>query len=316
MIKMTQPSTVNKTFDTSLVDVQCSFSSTDTNTSGSSAKENTQPSDKPRSTSPFKIVPTEQLYEQWAGTYDTDGNVLQAVDDVQLYRLLPDFVSLIRSNFDSKRNVKEPLKILDLGCGTGRNTLKLLQSTWDTDVEIFGWDSSLAMLQIAQSKCESARPFQSPKSTLKLEVRDIANLDSIPEQFAGFFDGLISTLVLEHIPLETFVGTLDKVLRPGAHALITNMHQYMGAVSGAGFKTASGERFKATSYIHTWQDTALAAEAAGLEVIDEVVEAAVEKNLIDGGSCNGVVVEKGRVAERARKWIGTKIWYGMVLRKK
>lgn len=313
---MTQPSTVNKSFDTSLVDVQRSFSSTDTNTSGSSAKENVQSSDKPRNASPYNTVPTEQLYEQWASTYDTDGNVLQAVDDVQLHQLLPKFVRLTCSTSRSGRNAGAPLKILDLGCGTGRNTLKLLQSSWNTDVDVFGWDSSRAMLEIAQSKYEAVRSSRSPQPTLKLEFQDIASLDSVPEKYNGFFAGLISTLVLEHIPLEAFTGILARVLKPGGYALITNMHQDMGALSRAGFKTASGERFKATSYIYTPQETVLAAEAAGFEIIDDVAEVAVDNSLIDGGVLNGVVVEKGMVAERARKWMGTKVWYGMILRKR
>ena len=314
---MTQPLSLNKTFDTSLVDVQRSFSSTDTNTSGSSVKENARPAEKPRNSSPYKTVPTEQLYEQWASTYDTDGNVLQAVDDIQLQTLLPKFVRLTLHDGSSKANAGRPLEILDLGCGTGRNTLKLLTGPWETDVDVYGWDGSRAMLDIAGAKCNEVQESRTITAKLmELEVRDFASVESVPEKYASFFDGLISTLVLEHIPLATYFGIIAKVLKPGSYALITNMHQDMGALSRAGFKTESGERFKATSYIYTPEENVAAAEATDFEVIGEVNEVAVEANLIDGGPVNGVMVEKGMVAERARKWIGTKVWYGMILRKR
>jgi SAM-dependent methyltransferase len=319
---MTQPTSLSKTFDTSLVDVQQSFSSTETNTSGSSGKENTQPMEQPTSSSsgpakrepsPFRTIPTDQLYEHWASTYDTDGNVLQACDDVQLQSLLPKFVRSTRIN---NYPAAQTLQILDLGCGTGRNTRKLLQADWDADVNLVGWDVSQAMLEIAKTKCDVVPKSGKHHVSFELSVRDLASVESVPNAYANFFDGLISTLVAEHIPADTFLGIVAKVLKPGAHALITNMHQDLGALSKAGFKTASGERFKATSYIHTPRDILDAANAAGLELVGHVGEMAVDPQLIDGGVVNGMKIEKGFVAERARKYVGTKVWFGMMLRKK
>ena len=146
---MTQPSSLTKTFDTSLVDVQCSFSSTETNTSGSSAKENVQPqpsepleSSPDRPPSPFTTISAEELYQNWASTYDTDGNVLQAVDDVQLRSLLPRFVDLLYQNRHGGSS--NQLRIPDLGCGTCRNTLNLTQLPWTdvNSVKIVGWDGA------------------------------------------------------------------------------------------------------------------------------------------------------------------------------
>lgn len=312
---MTHPNSLTKTFDTSLIDVQRSFSSTDTNTSGSSGKENVRPTDLPptkRETSPYTSVPTEQLYEQWASTYDTDGNVLQAVDDVQLHRLLPEFVRMTCNHNDSASGA---LKILDLGCGTARNTRKLLQADWEVDVDLVGWDSSGAMLDIARTKCEAVSTPSKHKIKLDLCVRDLASVNSVPDLYTSFFDGLISTLVLEHIPADTFFAIVSKVLKPGSYALITNMHHHLGALSRAGFKTASGERFKATSYIYTPQDVVHAAAEAGLSLVGEVIEGTVDSRLIDGGVVDGLNVEKGTVTDRARKYVGTKVWFGMVLRK-
>ena len=306
---MTQPSTLSSSFDTSLIDVQQSFSSTETNTSSSSTKEDVKPPDKPHDVSPYKTIPTDQLYEQWASTYDTDGNVLQAVDGIQMKKLLPKFVRLTRNDRDASTEEAAPLRILDLGCGTGRNTLKLLQANWDAGVHIYGWDISQAMLDIAKKKCNELP--HSSKLELTFQEIDLKTSDSVPETYNQYFDGLISTLVLEHIPAETFFNTLAKVLKSGSYALVTNMHHDMGAVSRAGFKTASGERFKGMSYIHTPESTVAAAIAAGLELVGDVDEAGVEADLIDGR-----VVEKGLVADRAKKWVGIKVWFGMILRKR
>ena len=310
--EMSQPTSLTKTFDTSLVDLQRSFSSTETNTSGSSAKENnSQPEQsEPRSSSPYQSVPTEVLYSQWASTYDTDGNVLQAVDDIQTQHILPELVELTRQ---SRSNTTTPFNILDLGCGTGRNTSKLLQAAWERDVQIAGWDSSQAMLEIAKTKCKSPTP-----KTFKVQFDnvDLASVENVPDQYSNSCDALISTLVLEHLEAEVFFRIITKLLKSGCYALITNMHPNMGALTRAGYKTASGERFKATSHIHTVQGTVEAAENAGLEVIGDVREMSVEGKLIDGGIVNGVKVERGQVAERARKWVGTTIWYGMILRTK
>jgi SAM-dependent methyltransferase len=227
--------------------------------------------------------------------------------------LLPEFVRL---TCNSKKSAAGTIKILDLGCGTGRNTRKLLQADWNVDVEIVGWDGSQAMLDIAQSKCDAARRSGKQKVALELDVLDLASLNLVPESHTNAFDGLISTLVLEHIPADTFFAIVSRVLKSGSYALITNMHQDLGALSRAGFKTASGERFKATSYIYTPQDVVDAARVAGLELIGEVGEMAVDDKLIDGGVINGVKVEKGTVTDRARKYVGTNVWFGMMFRKK
>lgn len=314
---MSQPLSVSQTFDASLVDLQKSFSSTDTNTSGASAKENFIPTmhQVGRSPSPCSSVSTETLYNQWATTYDHDGNVMQAIDDTQLHELLPAFVQLASQTSAASNDRSHGLKILDLGCGTGRNTVKLLQSSWHGPVDISGWDGSQAMLEVARTKCEAAVAHRQNVG-IELEQVDISRLENVPARFANHFDGLISTLVLEHIPIEIFFGILAKVLKPGAYALVTNMHENMGKLSRAGYKTASGERVKATSYIYSVPETLEAAANAGLSVIGDPKEAAVDEQMIDGGVVRGVKFEKGQVTERARKWVGTTIWYGLLLQKK
>ena len=167
------------------------------------------------------------------------------------------------------------------------------------------------MLELAREKFH-----QQTDHSVIFDTFDISDPSRIPNTSIGVFDGLISTLVLEHIPIATYFSVISKLLRAGCYAVVTSMHSDMGRLTRAGYKTAEGERFKATSYIYTPAETVEAARAAGLELFGELGEVAVDVRMIDGGVLdNGVRVERGAVAERARKWVGTKVWYGMILKK-
>lgn len=335
---MTQPGHVNQTFDTSLVDihqqaVNRSFSSTETNSSGGSNTadlKKAESSDQPGSTinrasaagpqaEPFTAVTNAQLYDTWAQTYDSDGNVLQAVDDLELERLLPEFVSLVCqaavANKSFNRGEQRMMQVLDFGCGTGRNTVKLLQAGWSDatagesaeslGVEIHGWDASEAMLSIARRKCSSATP-SAPNVHLTptgLQCMDFAvsPLTALDTSFTG----IISTLVLEHLPLRLFFEHIVNLLAAGGYALVTNMHPDMGCSTRAGYKTASGERVKGDSWVHGVEESVRAAQEAGLEVV------AVREKSVDEG-----MIQKGAVGQRGRKWVGIRVWYGFVVKKR
>jgi len=99
---------------------------------------------------PTSYLPTVATYDAWASVYDTDGNILLAVDDMELETLLPSFFTELLNN----RKNEKYLRILDLGCGTGRNTMKILTYPWPEDihVSIVGIDASSGMLDIARRK--------------------------------------------------------------------------------------------------------------------------------------------------------------------
>lgn len=294
---MTQPS-LDTTFDTSLIDIQRSFSSTETNTSGSSGKENV----KPRL---IRMVSTHETYEQWAATYDTDGNILQKVDDLQLEELMPRFAHLVetkvRTDDETKaRAENSQVRIMDLGCGTGRNTVKLLRLPWTALTRITGFDASEAMLAVAQTKCNAV---SHPTAAFSLERRDFGDPTKLHPADIEAFSGLISTLVLEHLPLVTFFSVVRSLLATGGIALITNMHPDMGSSTQAGFRLVSGERVLGTSFVHGVQQTMDAARDAGLVVEGIVDEFDVIQDMIP------------RLGEKGRKWVGRKVWYGLILRR-
>ncbi|KAK6442872.1 hypothetical protein LTR95_000887 [Oleoguttula sp. CCFEE 5521] len=241
---------------------------------------------------------TNNLYRQWASTYDTDGNILQAVDDLQLVNQLPSFVQTLRSSRSDGR-----LRVLDLGCGTGRNTKRLLLTPSSVPLEVTGIDASEAMLAVALEKF--------PEATYHC-LDPFSQTSALPGHLQGYFDGVISTLVLEHLPANVFSSTLATLLAPGGQALVTNMHPDMGSRTGAGFKVGGdGERVRGVSFAHGVEETIKAAENAGLEMVGAAREVEVNEGMMQRWEGRGLE----RTVQRAQKWIGIKVWYGLTVRK-
>jgi SAM-dependent methyltransferase len=271
---------------------------------------------------PTRYVPTVDAYDAWAEVYDSDGNVLQAVDDYELGSgggMMEKFVQEVSRREDQGGS----LKVVDLGCGTGRNTVALLKQDWPTNVkvDITGIDASAGMLSKAAEKLQAAQDSlpaeaQAQRSFHLLKHDFLNPIDAtlpptpLPDHLPGHFGGLITTLVLEHFPLPSFFSVLSSLVRPSGVVLLTNMHHDMGSVSQAGFvsqdeRTGEAIKVRGTSWVHGVQETVGAAKGAGFEVVGEVRERAVDEKMI----------EEGVVGERARKWVGVKLWYGMILRK-
>jgi SAM-dependent methyltransferase len=318
---MTQPS-VNTTFDTSLVDLHpnVSFSTTESDPSDAgmssitqdtstlaqnsfkqdSSQDTPQPSQSvpPKTSTPVQHIGTQDAYDQWASVYDSDGNMLQSIDDDELNTLLPSLLDQVISTSGPT------ISILDLGCGTGRNTARLLSHSWPSSsrISVTGLDFSAGMLNLARTKLA---PLVNPDKNLSLRLEQC---DPFPT--TGTFDpstlhlppqnAIISTLVLEHIPLASYFSTLSSLLAPQGLALVTNMHNDMGSRSQAGFMNAQGIKVRGESWVYSVQETVREAETQGFEVV-QVRERSVQRE----------DVEKG-----VGKWIGCIVWFGIVLRKK
>ncbi|KAL4895891.1 S-adenosyl-L-methionine-dependent methyltransferase [Aspergillus ambiguus] len=248
-----------------------------------------------------QYVETVEAYNKWAQVYDTDGNFLQALDTIEMRRLLPAFLDKV-TNYPQP----SPLKLVDLGCGTGRNTLQLLHRA-PRDAHIVGLDASPGMLDIARDAVRKATDGE--QSNVALDLVDLRQTPlQLPECSRGAA-AVLSTLVLEHIPLGQFFGAAAELLRPGGYLLVTNMHSEMGALSQAGFvDPVTGTKIRPTSYSHTVAETLAAAEAAGFLVED-----------LDGESVRERTVDAALaevLGKRAAKWVGVTVWYGVCFRKK
>ena len=230
--------------------------------------------------------------------YDTDGNFLTALDSFKMQDLLPQFLDLVKGQ---NRNRSEPLKLIDLGCGTGRNT-QSLRAAAPAQTEIVGLDASPDMLDVARSAMNRGMPGSDHVS---LEIYDLDT--SAPPSCVCNATGVISTLVLEHIALARFFECVSAMLQPGGYLLVTNMHPDLGALSQAGFiDPETGTMVRPTSYCHTVADVLESAEKAGFEAVEvggeKVREGAVDEDLAAD-------------FERARKYLGVHVWFGICFRK-
>jgi ubiquinone/menaquinone biosynthesis C-methylase UbiE len=101
-------------------------------------------------------------------------------------------------------------KVLDVGCGTGNNTLLLQKAV---DIQVFGLDSSFGMLAEAQEKAPQISFVH-------------ASADSIPFRPSSF-DMLFMTEVVHHLPsMDDAMQEMSRVLRPdGRLCIVTQSHK-------------------------------------------------------------------------------------------
>ena len=154
----------------------------------------------------------EKAYDTWSSQYDTNENKTRDLDIIATKETLS----------------KYPFsKVLELGCGTGKNTSYLLQKA----EQVIGLDFSEEMLNIARAKIKDTR-VEFRKADLNLNW-DIEN------QFAEL---ITSSLTLEHIQdLGHIFEQAYEKLKANGIFFICELHpfkQYLG--SKARFETEDG----------------------------------------------------------------------------
>ncbi|KAJ5658565.1 uncharacterized protein N7484_002214 [Penicillium longicatenatum] len=275
---------------------------------------------------PVKYMGTVEAYDKWAEVYDTDGNFLQKLDTIEMRALLPRFLDLVNAQSQAQTPGQQ-LKIVDLGCGTGRNTIQLLNAisarqttpaALAAQVEVVGVDASPGMLEVARTAIQSATANNGPGSEqekVSLDVFDLLNPVSdalLPASLQGSgADGVISTLVLEHLPLKEFFENASAIMKIGTYFLVTNMHAEMGAISQAGFTDPqTGVKIRPTSYCHSIPEVLDAAKKVGFQVTNlvEGEDAGVSERAVDEHLSEVL-------GARAKKWVGVKVWFGVCFKK-
>jgi len=184
--------------------------------------------------SSMKVV---AAYEVWSSSYDLDRNLTRDLDE-QISRLVLG---------DRRRR-----SILELGCGTGKNTRWLSQigdCVWATDF-------SLAMIERARKKAAF--------DNVIFTVADVTR--SWPIKTGSI--GLIScNLVLEHISdLPPVFVEAARVLSPRGEFFVSELHpfrQYQGVQ--ARFEH-NGGTVTIPAFVHHVSDFIEAAESAGLSL--------------------------------------------------
>jgi ubiquinone/menaquinone biosynthesis C-methylase UbiE len=181
----------------------------------------------------------KEAYKEWSNQYDTNENKTRDLEAVALRAVL----SKIEIN-----------KVLEFGCGTGKNTVWFEQNA----KEILSADFSEAMIAKAAEKIKSSK--------VQFAVTDINE----PWDFSKEkFDLVSFSLVLEHIQnIEAVFNKINQVTESGAFVYIGELHpfkQYAG--SKARYTTPEGEQI-VTCYTHNVSDFIKAANKYDFSLID------------------------------------------------
>lgn len=163
----------------------------------------------------------QTAYTQWAATYDTDRNLTRDLDQLVTRATL------------AERHYRS---ILELGCGTGKNTRLLAE----IGGRVHGLDFSAGML--AQARTKGFGP------TVTFSEADLTQPWPCADQSV---DLVTCNLVLEHIADLAFIfAEAARTLAPAGHLFICELHpfkQYLG--SKAAFQQDQ-ERIELPAFVH------------------------------------------------------------------
>ncbi len=180
-------------------------------------------------------------YDQWSATYDTAVNSTVACDDLHFPHLWADVTCR---------------DVLEIGCGTGRHTLRLARQ----GNRVTALDLSPGMLAVARDKLKGF--------DVRLLERDIM----AGPLALGLFDAVVCALVMEHIAdVETFFRRVAACLRPGGRFFLSEVEPQRLASGGVArfYDPETGERQELMSFAHTPEAILSAARQAGLTMIAE-----------------------------------------------
>ncbi len=182
----------------------------------------------------------ESSYDRWSAIYDTNRNRTRDLD-----------AQVMRTRFGSSRFHR----VLELGCGTGKNTGMLSEVA--RSVQAF--DFSEGMLTQARTRVRSAN--------VVFHRRDLSNIpwpvETASAELATF------NLILEHIesPNPLFAEAA-RCLAPGGVLHVSELHpfrQYEG--TQARFEDAEGNEVKVAAFTHHVSEFVEAGQRAGMRLV-------------------------------------------------
>lgn len=200
---------------------------------------------------PIDLLTTRDGYDRWAAIYDDEDNALIALEEPQVSRLLGDVTGLA---------------IADIGCGTGRHTLRLAAA----GAHVTALDFSAAMLARARAK-----PHADAVRWVRHDLTQPLPLTN------AAFDRVVCFLVLDHIPDPAgLFAECRRICRPDGFILISVMHPAMmlRGIQARFTDPATGRETRPASCTHQLSDYVMAAVRAGLR-IDHLSEHAVDETL-------------------------------------
>jgi malonyl-CoA O-methyltransferase len=178
-------------------------------------------------------------YNDWAETYDRQPNRTR------------DLAAMALRQFDLKL---EGRKVIEVGCGTGRNTEWLAERA----AELVGLDFSEAMLARARARVNDPR--------VRFVQHDVRANWPLADASA---DVIVAMLILEHVEhLETVFSEAARVLRSGGQFLLCELHPMRQLAGGqAQFSNIrTGEHQCVAAFLHDVSDYVNLGLASGLEL--------------------------------------------------
>jgi len=180
----------------------------------------------------------QKAYNEWSATYDTDENLTRDLDQKVTRE------SLAKLHFDS---------ILEIGCGTGKNTVFLTQ----LGAHVHALDFSEGMIEKARGKVQA--------ENVKFSVADLTQKWPCEDRS---YDLIVCNLVLEHLEDLSFIfSEAFRVLDEKGRFLINELHpfrQYEG--KKARFDKGEGMT-EIRAFVHHISDFFSAASNNGLRLV-------------------------------------------------
>ncbi len=179
----------------------------------------------------------QDAYNEWSDSYDADLNLTRDLDSKLTRELLAGL---------------QPDSILELGCGTGKNTSFLAQ----IGRQVEAVDFSHGMIQKAREKVKA--------ENVTFLTMDITQ----PWKFADTsFDLVICNLVLEHIQDLSFVfSEAARCLKPKGQFFINELHPFRQYDGKKARFSRDEETIEVDAFVHHISDFTNAAAANGLKL--------------------------------------------------
>jgi len=180
-----------------------------------------------------------RAYDRWSRRYDDDANTTRDLD-ARVVRQSPLPLSGAR--------------VLELGCGTGKNSEWLATHAR----ELVALDFSPGMLDVARRRVRAAH--------VRFVEHDITRPWPVEP---GSCDVVIGNLVLEHVrDLGAIYAEAARVLRPGGQLFLCELHPYRQLRGGQAHFTdgATRETVPVAAFLHGTSEYVNGAIAAGFEL--------------------------------------------------
>lgn len=190
----------------------------------------------------------QEAYTKWSATYDLDRNLTRDLDGDVTRQVLGELYAQC-----------SPDTILEMGCGTGKNTPFLAQ----LGRQVHAFDFSEGMIEQAKAKvaAQQSAAHQSAAQHVTFATADITQPWRCTD---AAMDLVVCNLVLEHIEnLNVVFSEAARVLKPGGRFFISELHpfrQYAG--KKAEFRRGA-QTIEIAAFVHHISDFLDAAAAHG-----------------------------------------------------